>query len=153
MKPPSLLRSMLSFSAMTFISRILGLARDQVINAVFGVSWMTDAFWVAFRIPNFMRRLFAEGSFSQAFVPVLSEFQKQKTQEDIQQFINAMAGTLGMVLLMVSVLGVILAPWIVHVFAPGFESQGARFDLAVSMLRITFPYLMLISLTAFSGAI
>ena len=70
MKTPSLLRSMFSFSAMTLISRVLGLVRDQSISAVFGVSWMTDAFWVAFRIPNFMRRLFAEGSFSTAFVPV-----------------------------------------------------------------------------------
>ena len=100
-----------------------------------------------------MRRLFAEGSFSQAFVPVLSEYQKQKSHEEVKQFINAMAGTLGFVLLCVTVLGVIFAPWIVRLFAPGFDTQGPRFDLAVTMLRITFPYLMLISLTAFSGAI
>jgi putative peptidoglycan lipid II flippase len=139
--------------SMTMISRVFGFLRDMVTAQIFGAGAAFDAFSVAFRIPNFMRRLFAEGSFSQAFVPVLSEFQKQKTPEEIRYFINAMAGTLGMALLMVSVLGILLAPWIVHIFAPGFESQGARFDLAVSMLRITFPYLMLISLTAFSGAI
>lgn len=138
---------------MTMISRVFGFLRDMVTAQMFGAGVAFDAFSVAFRIPNFMRRLFAEGSFAQAFVPVLSQYQRQKTQEDIREFINAMAGNLGMVLLVVSTLGVILAPWIVHVFAPGFEKTGERFDLAVGMLRVTFPYLMFISLTAFSGAI
>lgn len=138
---------------MTMISRVFGFVRDMVTASLFGASASFDAFTVAFKIPNFMRRLFAEGSFSQAFVPVLAEYQKQKSSEEVKQFINAMSGTLGFTLLMVTVLGVMGAPWIVKVFSPGFTQSGERFDLAVTMLRITFPYLMLISLTAFSGAI
>lgn len=138
---------------MTMISRVFGFIRDTVTANLFGASAAFDAFSVAFKIPNFMRRLFAEGSFSQAFVPVLSEYQKKKEHEDIQRFINAMSGTLGVVLLGVTLLGVVGAPWVVRVFAPGFATSGDRFDLAVSLLRITFPYLLLVSLTAFSGAI
>jgi len=149
----SLFKSTAVVGSMTMISRIFGFIRDMVTAHLFGAGAAFDAFSVAFKIPNFMRRLFAEGSFSQAFVPVLSEYQKQKTQEEIKQFINAMAGTLGFILLCVTVCGVIGAPWIVRLFAPGFDTHGPRFDLAVTMLRITFPYLMLISLTAFSGAI
>lgn len=138
---------------MTMISRVFGFIRDTVTAILFGAGAQFDAFSMAFRIPNLMRRLFAEGSFSQAFVPVLSEYQKKKSKEEVQQFINAISGTLGITLLIVTVLGIIGAPWIVRVFAPGFATSGDRFDLAVTMLRITFPYLMLISLTALSGAI
>ena len=138
---------------MTMVSRIFGFARDMVTAHMFGAGAAFDAFSVAFKIPNFMRRLFAEGSFSQAFVPVLSEYQKQKTHEEVKQFVSSMAGTLGFVLLCVTVVGVVCTPLIVRLFAPGFDTSGPRFDLAVTMLRITFPYLMLISLTAFSGAI
>lgn len=149
----SLLKSTSVVVTMTVISRVFGFLRDMITAQIFGAGAAFDAFSVAFKIPNFMRRLFAEGSFSQAFVPVLSEYQKQKSQDEVRHFINAMAGTLGMVLLIVSVLGVILAPWIIRLFAPGFATHGDRFELAVNMLRITFPYLLLISLTAFSGAI
>lgn len=135
------------------ISRVFGFARDIVLAAIFGAGLQFDAFTVAFKIPNFMRRLFAEGSFSQAFVPVLSEYQKQRSKEEVQQFVNAMSGMLGLALLVVALIGVLLAPYIVRLFAPGFVTSGQRFDLAVTMLRVTFPYLMLISLTAFSGAI
>ncbi len=138
---------------MTMISRVFGFIRDMVTASLFGAGAAFDAFSVAFKIPNFMRRLFAEGSFSQAFVPVLSEYQKQKSHEEIQRFINAMSGTLGLTLLVVTFLGTLFAPVIVRVFAVGFATQGERFDLAVTMLRITFPYLLLVSLTALSGAI
>ncbi|OGT63470.1 MAG: murein biosynthesis integral membrane protein MurJ [Gammaproteobacteria bacterium RIFCSPHIGHO2_12_FULL_45_12] len=138
---------------MTMISRIFGFVRDMVSAHMFGAAAQFDAFAVAFRIPNFMRRLFAEGSFSQAFVPVLSEYQKLKSKEEVQKFINAMSGVLGVTLLMVTVLGMLGAPWIVRLFAPGFTPGNPRYDLAVTLLRITFPYLTLISLTAFSGAI
>lgn len=138
---------------MTMLSRIFGFVRDMVSASIFGAAAGFDAFSVAFRIPNFMRRLFAEGSFSQAFVPVLSEYQKQKSHDEVQRFINAMSGTLGVSLIMVTLLGMIFAPWIIRLFAPGFVTHGDRFDLAVTMLRINFPYLLLISLTAFSGAI
>src|SRR3990167_1389521 len=149
----SLFKSTSVVISMTMISRVFGFIRDMVTAHFFGASASFDAFSVAFRIPNFMRRLFAEGSFSQAFVPVLSEYQKQKTSEEIKQFVDAMSGTLGIVLLAVTIVGVVFAPLIVRIFAPGFVTQGERFDLAVTMLRITFPYLFLISLTAFSGAV
>lgn len=149
----SLVKSTSVVVSMTMISRVFGFIRDTVTANIFGAGAAFDAFSVAFKIPNFMRRLFAEGSFSQAFVPVLSEYQKRREHEDIQRFINAMSGTLGVVLLGVTLLGVLGAPWVVRLFAPGFATQGDRFDLAVTMLRITFPYLLLVSLTAFSGAI
>ncbi|OGT38803.1 MAG: murein biosynthesis integral membrane protein MurJ [Gammaproteobacteria bacterium RIFCSPHIGHO2_12_FULL_37_14] len=138
---------------MTMISRVFGFIRDMVTGYYFGAAAQFDAFSVAFRIPNFMRRLFAEGSFSQAFVPVLSAYQRQNTPEESQRFINAMAGTLGISLFIVTVFGIISAPWLVRLFAPGFQTSGDRFDLAVTMLRINFPYLFFISMTAFSGAI
>ena len=139
--------------SMTMISRVFGFIRDTATAAIFGAGAEFDAFTVAFKIPNFMRRLFAEGSFSQAFVPVLAEYQKNKSQQEVKDFISAMTGTLGITLLIITILGVICAPWVVRLFAPGFAFEGYRFDLAVTMLRITFPYLMLISLTALSGAI
>lgn len=138
---------------MTLLSRIFGFLRDMITANLFGADAAFDAFTVAFKIPNFMRRLFAEGSFSQAFVPVLSEYQKQQDQLAIKRFIDYIAGSLGVVLLIVTLLGVIFAPWVIRLFAPGFVSAGERFDLAVLMLRINFPYLLLISLTAFGGAI
>src|SRR6187399_1038385 len=135
----SLVKSTSAVAGMTMISRVFGFIRDMVTAHLFGASLFSDAFFVAFRIPNFMRRLFAEGSFSQAFVPVLSEYQKQKSPEESEQFINAMAGTLGAALLIVTIVGVLGAPWIVRLFAPGFATSGERFELAVTMLRITFP--------------
>lgn len=140
-------------SAMTMISRVFGFARDMVLAFFFGATAAFDAFTVAFKIPNFMRRLFAEGSFAQAFVPVLAEYQQQKTQKEIRQFIGAMSGSLALVLFIVTIAGVLFAPLLVKLFAFGFTTNSQRYDLAVTMLRITFPYLMLISLTAFSGAV
>lgn len=149
----SLFKSTSVVVLMTTISRIFGFIRDMVTAIFFGATAGFDAFSVAFKIPNFMRRLFAEGSFAQAFVPVLSEYQKQRKPEEIQEFINAIAGTLAFILLCVTVVGVLFAPWIVRAFAPGFDTEGPRYDLAVTMLRITFPYLLMISLTAFCGSI
>lgn len=149
----ALVKSTSTVVSMTMISRVFGFVRDMVTAQLFGAGVFSDAFFVAFRIPNFMRRLFAEGSFSQAFVPVLSEYQKQKSPEEIKSFINSMAGTLGAVLLIVTFFGILLAPVIVKIFAPGYVIGSERYNLAVMMLRITFPYLLLISLTAFSGAI
>ena len=105
---------------MTFLSRILGLIRDIVFAAFFGVSGGTDAFFVAFKIPNFMRRLFAEGAFSQSFVPVFSEYKATRSREALQDLINHVAGTLGGTLLFISAIGSIAAPPVVIVFAPGF---------------------------------
>lgn len=149
----SLVKSTSVVISMTMISRVFGFIRDMVTATIFGAGASFDAFSVAFKIPNFMRRLFAEGSFSQAFVPVLSEYQKKKSHAEVERFVNAMSGTLGITLFIVTIFGVVFAPLVIRLFAPGFATSGDRFDLAVTMLRINFPYLMLVSLTAFSGAI
>lgn len=139
---------------MTMISRVLGLIRDVVVAGYFGASGASDAFFVAFKIPNFLRRLFAEGAFAQAFVPVLSEYRSQRDLTAVQFLVNRTAGSLGFVLLLVTLLGSIGSPLLAMLFAPGFYLSGSEsFGLAADMLRITFPYLMLISLTAFCGAV
>lgn len=151
---PGLLRSSAVVGLMTMLSRVLGLVRDVVIAGYFGASGSADAFFVAFKIPNFLRRLFAEGAFSQAFVPVLSEYRSQRDLLAVQQLVYRVSGALGSVLLAVTLLGVLGAPLLAALFAPGFYMDaGEKFDLAAQMLRITFPYLALISLTAFCGAI
>lgn len=136
------------------ISRILGFTRDLVLARMFGADAMTDAFFVAFKIPNFLRRLFAEGAFSLAFVPVLTEYRSQRDQAELKDFINKMAGTLGTVLMIATAIGVLAAPVLVFIFAPGFYFESeSKYGLAVEMLYLTFPYLFFISLTAFSGGI
>lgn len=152
-KRQSLLRSTSLVSVMTLMSRLLGFARDMVIANLFGAQAGMDAFIVAFKIPNFMRRLFAEGAFSQAFVPVLAEYQKTRTISEVREFLARIAGSLGAILSVVTLIGVIAAPVIIFIFAPGFGHDATRSLLASDMLRITFPYLMLISLTGMAGAI
>ena len=150
----SLLRSSLLVGTMTMLSRVLGLARDVVVANYFGASGSADAFFVAFKIPNFLRRLFAEGAFAQAFVPVLSEYRTQRDHAEVQSLVNKVAGSLGLVLLLITLVAVIAAPVLTAIFAPGFYLHAEeKFQLASHMLAITFPYLMLISLTAFAGAI
>lgn len=139
-------------AAMTLISRLMGFVRDVVLAGIFGAGPAFDAFVIAFKLPNFMRRLFAEGAFSQAFVPVLSEYRAKNTHEEVQQFINRIAGGLSLVLFIITILAIIAAPFIITVFAPGFSHGGERYDYATHMLRIIFPYILLISLTAFTGA-
>ena len=148
-----LLKSTSLVAAMTMLSRILGFIRDMVVAQIFGADAAFDAFIIAFKIPNFMRRLFAEGAFSQAFVPLLAEFRSKSDKESTQDFVNRIAGTLGLAVLFMVVLSEILAPLIIMVFAPGFVHDPTRYQLSVHMLRITFPYLLLISLVAFAGAI
>lgn len=138
---------------MTFISRILGFTRDMLFARIFGVDANTDAFFVAFKIPNFLRRLFAEGAFSQAFVPVLADYKAEGSQVALQQFINRTAGSLAVILMLVTIIGMVAAPGLILLFAPGFLWEGGQYDLAVQMLRITFPYLFFISLVAFAGGI
>lgn len=138
---------------MTMISRFLGLARDIIFALVFGASAGTDAFFVAFKIPNFLRRLFAEGAFSQSFVPVFSEYKETRSREDLVDLINHVAGHLGGLLLLLTSLCMAAAPVVVMLFAPGFIDDAERFDLTAEMLRITFPYIFFISMVAFSGGI
>ncbi|CEK09918.1 Virulence factor mviN [Legionella hackeliae] len=152
-KRQSLLRSTTLVSAMTLISRLVGFVRDMVIAQLFGAQAGMDAFYVAFRIPNFMRRLFAEGAFSQAFVPVLAEYQQQRSFPEVREFIGRVSGQLGAVLSLVTVIGVLAAPVIIWLFAPGFGESSMRSVLATEMLRLTFPFLMLVSLTAMAGAV
>ncbi len=150
------LRLMLStsvVSGMTLLSRILGLVRDIVFARFFGASLVMDAFLVANRIPNMLRRFFAEGAFSQGFVPVMARYRERHSHEDAQEFVDAVAGTFGVLLFLVTLAGVVAAPLLVAVVAPGFIGSDGRFDLATLMLRFTFPYLFFVSLTAFAGGI
>ena len=152
-KRQSLLRSTSLVSLMTFISRIMGFMRDMILAQMFGAQAGMDAFYIAFKIPNFMRRLFAEGAFSQAFVPVLAEYQNKRTISEVRIFLARVAGSMSAVLTLVTVVGIIASPVIIYLFAPGFGADSTRSALASEMLRLTFPYLMLISLTAMAGAI
>lgn len=144
-----LLRSSSIVSVMTLLSRILGLFRDILVASYFGAR--ADAFFVAFKIPNFFRRLFAEGAFSVAFVPVLSEYKVQ--EKDVKGLVKAVSGTLLGILGPFTIVAVAAAPLLTWVFAPGFSSDPAKFALTSELLRITFPYLLLISLTAFYGSV
>jgi putative peptidoglycan lipid II flippase len=149
----SLLKSTRLVGGMTMISRVFGMIRDIILARLFGAGLGFDVFIVAFRIPNFLRRLFAEGGFSQAFVPVLSEYREKRSPEEVKALIDQTGATLGLILFIISILGVIIAPLMISVFAPGFIGESDKFDLAAQMLRITFPYILFISLTAFAGAI
>ncbi|MFV8836669.1 murein biosynthesis integral membrane protein MurJ [Aquisalimonas sp.] len=144
----SLFRSTAVFGGLTMVSRVLGLARDVVIANVFGSSAATDAFFVAFKIPNFMRRLFAEGAFSQAFVPVLSEYRTQQDQAAVRTLVGRASGTLLLILLVLTIAAVLASDYLVMLFAPGFMDDPEKFGMAADMLRITFPYLLFISLVA-----
>jgi len=149
-----LLKSTLTVGIATLVSRLLGFLRDMVFARYFGASAATDAFFLAFKIPNFMRRLFAEGSFSLAFVPVLSEARANGDAAALKDLIDHVTGTLLAILLAVTAIGVLAAPVVLAIFAPGWWLDGrAEFALSAEMLRITFPYLMLISLTALCGGI
>ena len=150
---PGLLRSSALVGTMTMLSRVLGLLRDIVIAGFVGASANADAFFVAFKIPNFLRRLFAEGAFSQAFVPVLADYKESGPHEAVKDLVNRVAGVLGGTLLLITVITIFAAPLVAAIFAPGFVSQPYKYQLTSEMIRITFPYLLLISMTGFSGAI
>jgi putative peptidoglycan lipid II flippase len=149
----SLANSIAKVGTNTFLSRIMGFVRDLVVARVFGADAGTDAFFVAFKIPNFMRRLFAEGAFSMAFVPVLNEYKTRHSFPELKRFVDDVSGTLGAILLGVTLLGVVGAPLLILMFAPGFVGEEGKQALATEMLRLTFPYLMFISLTALAGGI
>ncbi len=153
MKTANLTRSGTIVGVMTLLSRVLGFVRDQVLAIVFGAGATTDVFLVAFKIPNFLRRLFAEGAFATAFVPVFTEYKETRSRAAMLDLAAHVSGTLIIILLLVSTLGVMLSPLIIMLFAPGFIDEPARFDLATHMLRITFPYLFFISLVAYAGSI
>jgi putative peptidoglycan lipid II flippase len=140
-------------SGMTLISRVLGLVRDIVFARYFGASLVMDAFLVANRIPNMLRRFFAEGAFSAGFVPVMARYRERHDHREAREFVDAIAGTFGIILFLVTLAGVIAAPLLVAVVAPGFIGDDGRFELSSLMLRFTFPYLFFVSLTAFAGGV
>jgi len=150
-KTASLLRSSSIVSVMTLLSRVLGLVRDVIVAQYFGAR--ADAFFVAFKIPNFFRRLFAEGAFSVAFVPVLSEYRTQRAFIEVQLLVARVSGVLGLALLAVTCLAMLGADYLPWVFSPGFRNDPEKFALTGELLRITFPYLLFISLTAFASSV
>ena len=149
----NLLKALATVSSMTLLSRILGFVRDAVIARVFGAGLMTDAFFVAFKIPNLLRRLFAEGAFSQAFVPILAEYKNRRGESDTRALVDHVAAFLTLALVVVTAAGVLAAPVIVAVSAPGFAATPEKFALTVDLLRIVFPYILFIALTACAGGI
>jgi len=152
-RPRSLLRSSLLTGSMTMTSRVLGLIRDIVLASVLGAGGAMDAFAIAQKIPNFFRRLFAEGAFSQAFIPVLSEYREKGTHAAVKELVDKVAGCLGSILLLVTAIGVAGAVGFAYIFGYGYADEPEKFSLLTDLIRITFPYLMLISLTGFAGAI
>lgn len=151
--PMNLLKSLAAVSSLTMVSRVLGFVRDTIIARTFGAGVASDAFVVAFKLPNLLRRIFAEGAFSQAFVPILAEYKMQQGEEATRTFIAYVSGLLTLVLALVTAIGVLAAPWIVWATAPGFADEAERFELTVDLLRVTFPYILLISLSSLAGAI
>jgi putative peptidoglycan lipid II flippase len=149
----NLLKALAAVSSLTLLSRILGFVRDFVIAKAFGAGLATDAFVVAFRLPNLLRRLFAEGAFSQAFVPILAEYKNRLGQTETHQLVNRVASLLFVILLGVTLLGVIGTPVLIYVSAPGFAKDAEKFALTVELTRICFPYILCMSLVALSAGV
>ena len=149
----NLLKSLAAVSSMTMFSRVLGFARDAIVARVFGAGMATDAFFVAFKLPNLLRRIFAEGAFSQAFVPILAEYKSKQGEDATRVFVSYVSGLLTLALAIVTVVGMLAAPWVIMVTAPGFADTADKFTLTTQLLRITFPYILLISLASLAGAI
>jgi putative peptidoglycan lipid II flippase len=149
----NLLKSLAAVSSLTLVSRVLGFVRDTIMARIFGAGIASDAFVIAFKLPNLLRRIFAEGAFSQAFVPILAEYKTQQGEEATRTFVAYVSGMLTLILALVTVLGILLAPWIVWLTAPGFSGTPERFELTTSLLRVTFPYIALISLSSLAGAV
>jgi putative peptidoglycan lipid II flippase len=146
-------KTLATVSGMTLLSRITGLIREFLIARTFGASVYTDAFFIAFRIPNLLRRLFAEGAFSQAFVPILAEYKNQQGEEKTRDLTNHVATVLAWVLLATTLVGIIAAPAVVLLFASGYAGDTQAYSLAVVMTRIMFPYILFMSLVALAGGI
>jgi putative peptidoglycan lipid II flippase len=149
----NLLKSLATISGMTLVSRILAFARDVLIARVFGAGMATDAFFVAFKLPNLLRRMFAEGAFSQAFVPIFGEYKNRRGHEETQLLVDHVATMLAIILFIVTLIGIIAAPILVYISAPGFVENAEKFELTVQLLRWTSPYIFFISLVAVAAAI
>lgn len=149
----NLLKTLATISSMTLLSRILGFVRDFVIARIFGAGMLTDAFFVAFKLPNLLRRLFAEGAFSQAFVPILGEYKNRRSTTETRQLVDHVASLLLLILLAVTLIGMAASPLLIYISAPGFAADSAKFALTVTLTRITFPYILFMSLVALCGGI
>jgi putative peptidoglycan lipid II flippase len=149
----NLLRALATVSSMTLLSRILGFVRDFFIARTFGAGAATDAFFVAFRLPNLLRRMFAEGAFSQAFVPILGEYRNRRGPEDTRALVDRVATLLTLVVTGVTLLGIVFSPFLIYISAPGFAADADKFELTVTLTRITFPYILFMSLVAMAGGV
>ena len=147
----NLVTLLIRVGGMTLLSRIFGFIRDAMMARIFGAGMASDAFLAAFRIPNLLRRISAEGAFSQAFVPVFAEYVSLRQPSDTRQLLNCITTCLGMILVIITVLGMLASPWVVMMVAPGFK--GDKYQLTVDLLRITFPYIFFISLVSLAGSV
>jgi putative peptidoglycan lipid II flippase len=149
----NLLRSLMNISGMTLVSRVLGFVRDMLTAQFFGAGVAMDAYVVASRLPNLLRRIFAEGAFSQAFVPVLAEYKLKKSIDETQKFVADIAGLLTLILMIVVILGMIFASFVVIITAPGFAHDPQKMALTSNLLKITFPYILFISLASLASGV
>jgi putative peptidoglycan lipid II flippase len=149
----NLLRALAAISSLTLVSRILAFVRDVLIARVFGAGMATDAFFVAFKLPNLLRRLFAEGAFSQAFVPIFGEYKNRRGHDETKLLVDHVTTLLAIILFIVTLIGIIAAPILVYISAPGFVKDADKFALTVQLLRITSPYIFFISLVAVAAGI
>ena len=149
----NLLKALSTVSAMTLLSRITGLARESIKAVAFGAGLQMDAFEAAFRLPNILRRLFAEGAFSQAFVPILAEYKRQRGDDATRDLVGTVGALLAVVLLVISALGVLAAPWLVYLLASGFAKTPGKVELTAELIRIMFPYVLFISLVSLAGGV
>jgi putative peptidoglycan lipid II flippase len=149
----NLLKALGTIGSFTLVSRILGITRDVLVARIFGAGMATDAFFVAFKLPNLLRRLFAEGAFSQAFVPILGEYKNRRGHEETKLLVDHVTTLLAIILFLVTLIGIIAAPILIYISAPGFVATPAKFDLTVQLLRISSPYIFFISLVAVASGI
>ncbi|MDO8811481.1 MAG: lipid II flippase MurJ, partial [Gallionella sp.] len=149
----NLLKALATISSLTLVSRILAFVRDVLIARIFGAGAATDAFFVAFKLPNLLRRLFAEGAFSQAFVPIFGEYRNRRGHDETKLLVDHVTTMLALILFAVTLIGIIAAPILVYISAPGFIKDAGKFDLTVQLLRITSPYIFFISLVAVAAGI
>ena len=149
----NLLKSLATISSLTLVSRILAFVRDVLIARIFGAGAATDAFFVAFKLPNLLRRLFAEGAFSQAFVPIFGEYKNRRGDDETKLLVDHVTTMLALILFVVTLIGIFAAPVLVMISAPGFAKDVEKFDLTVQLLRITTPYIFFISLVAVAAGI
>jgi len=149
----NLLKTLSTVSALTLLSRITGLVRESLKAFAFGAGMQMDAFEAAFRLPNILRRLFAEGAFSQAFVPILAEYQRARGDAATRDLVSQVASLLAIALIVLSVLGVVGAPWLVYLLASGFARTPGKVELTAELIRIMFPYIFFVSLVSLAGSV